>query len=92
MLGRVVADDEFVAMVDRAHGLRTEVAELGFTGSFEVDANVRARLYWSSKVPTVAMRHEALADAVHTLLNDRRLSASQAAQLEHAYFPPRGRT
>jgi len=84
----VVADDEFVAMVERAHRLRAEVAQLGFSGS-EVDANVRARLYWNPKVPTLAIGHEALADEVHTLLNDARLSASQAAQLEREYFPPR---
>jgi hypothetical protein len=84
----VVADDAFVTMVERAHQLRAEVAELGFSGS-EVDANVRARLYWNPKVPTLAIGHEALADEVHTLLNDSRLSASQAAQLEREYFPPR---
>jgi hypothetical protein len=90
MLARVVADDEFVAMVGRANGFRTEVAGLGFNGS-EVDANVRARLYWSPKVPVLAPGHQALANEIHELLNDPRLSAPQAAQLERAYFPPRGR-
>jgi hypothetical protein len=87
----MMADDEFVAMVERAHGLRAEVARLGFRGS-EVNANVKARLYWNPKVPPLAIGHEALADEVHTLLNDSRLSASQAAQLEREYFPTRGRT
>ena len=85
-----MADDEFVAMVERAHGLRAEVEKLGFH-SLEVDANVNARLYWNPKVPTLAMGHEALADEVHMLLNDPRLSAPQAAQLEREYFPLRQR-
>jgi hypothetical protein len=87
----VLADDEFVAMVERAHGLRAEVEKLGFR-SFEVDANVKARLYWNPKVPTLPLGHEGLADEVHALLNDPRLSAPQAAQLEREYFPPRART
>jgi hypothetical protein len=87
----VVADDEFVAMVERANGFRTEVASLGLSGS-EVDANVRARLYWSPKVPVLAAGHKALANEIHELLNDPRLSAPQAAQLEHEYFPLRRRT
>ena len=84
----MVADDEFVAMVERAHGLRLEVEKLGFRSS-DIDANVKARLYWNSRVPTVAFGHEALADEAHALLNDPRLSAPQAAQLEREYFPPR---
>jgi hypothetical protein len=84
----VLADDEFMAMVERAHGLRADVAKLGFSGS-EVDANVKARLYWNPKVPALAVGHEALANEVHTLLSDPRLSAPQAAQLEREYFPPR---
>ena len=90
MLGGVVADDEFVTMIERAQGLRIEVASLGYS-AYTVDANVRARLYWSSTIPPIAIDHEALADEIHTLLNDPRLSAPQAAQLELEYFPPRGR-
>jgi hypothetical protein len=88
MLAPVVQDDEFVRMVERANGFRTEVASLGFIGS-EIDANVRARLYWNSKIPELRVGHEALANDIHALLNDTRLSASQAAQLEREYFPPR---
>lgn len=75
-------------MVSRANGFRTEVASLGFGGS-EIDANVRARLYWNPKVPELTPGHEALANEIHALLNDSRLSAPQAAQLENEYFPPR---
>jgi hypothetical protein len=88
MLGLVVPDDEFVAMVERANGFRTEVADLGFSGS-EIDANVRARLYWNPKIPHLAASQEALANEIHALLDNSRLSASQAAQLEHEYFPKR---
>ena len=91
MLGTVVSDDEFVAMVSRANGFRAEVASLGFGGS-EIDAHVRARLYWNPRIPGLTAGHEALADEIHALLNDSRLSAPQAAQLEHEYFPLRGRT
>jgi hypothetical protein len=88
MLDVVVPDDEFVAMVSRANGFRDEVASLGFSGS-EIDAHVRARLYWNPKIPELTAGHEALANEIHALLNDSRLSAPQAAQLEHEFFPPR---
>jgi hypothetical protein len=85
MLDHVVQDDEFVAMVERANGFRTEVARLGFN---EIDANVRARLYWNATVPELSAGHEALANEIHALLSDTRLSAPQAAQLEREYFSP----
>lgn len=89
MLATVVPDDEFVAMVAVANRFRAEVKDLGMA-SFDVDSNVRARLYWNPKVPVLAVGHEALANQIHALLNDSRLSAPQAAQLEREYFPPRG--
>ncbi len=89
MLDVVVPDDEFVAMVAGAHRLRAEVSELGFSGS-EVDSNVRARLYWNPKVPDVPVGTEGLADEIHALLDNSRLSPQQAADLEREYFPPRG--
>jgi hypothetical protein len=86
MVAALVPDDEFVAMVSHANRFRTEVGKLGFS---EVDNNVRARLYWNPKIPELSAGHEALANEVHALLTDSRLSAPQAAQLERAYFPIR---
>jgi hypothetical protein len=85
----VVPDDEFVAMIDAANRFRTEVGELGMSG-YDIDSNVRARLYWNPKVPDVPVGKERLADEIHALLDNSRLSAAQAAQLEREYFPPRG--
>ena len=85
----MVPDDEFVAMIAAANRFRTEVGELGMSGS-DIDSNVRARLYWNPKVPDVPAGQEALADEIHELLGNSRLSAQQAAQLEREYFPPRG--
>ena len=76
-------------MVADANRLQAAVRELGMSGS-DVDANVRARLYWNPKVPDVPAGQEALADEIHALLGNSRLSAQQAAQLEREYFPPRG--
>ena len=84
----MIPNDEFGAMVARANRFRTEVGNLGFSGSV-IDANVRARLYWNPKVPELSAGHEALANEIHALLDDSKLSASQAAQLEREYFPPR---
>ncbi len=88
-LDPVVPDDEFVAMIAAANRLRTEVGELGMSGS-DIDSNVRARLYWNPKVPDVPVGKEGLADEIYALLDNSRLSAQQAADLEREYFPVRG--
>ncbi len=87
-LDLVVPDDEFVAMIAAANRLRAEVGELGMSGS-DIDSNVRARLYWNPRVPDVPVGKEGLADEIHALLDNSRLSAAQAAQLEREYFPVR---
>jgi len=84
----VIPDDEFVAMVADANRFRGEVIELGMSGSL-IDSNVRARLYWNPKIPAVPAGQERLADEIHALLDNSRLSAAQAAQLEREYFPVR---
>ncbi len=89
MLARVVPHDEFVALIAAANQFRTTVGELGMRGS-DVDSNVRARLYWNPKIPDPPMGQETLADEIYALLENSRLSAHQAAQLEREYFPPRG--
>jgi len=88
MLGFMVSDDEFVAMVTRANCFRTEVGNLGYSG-VTIDLNVRARLYWNPKIPELPAGHQALASEIHALLDNSRLSASQTAQLEREYFPLR---
>ena len=88
MLAVMVSDDEFVAMVEAANCFRTEVGNLGFSG-WSIDTNVRARLYWNPRVPELSAGHEALANEIHALLHNSRLSASQTAQLEREYFPLR---
>jgi hypothetical protein len=88
MLACVVPDDEFVAMVTAANRFRTEVGELGFN---DINANVRARLYWNPRIPELPAGQQALANEIYGLLGDSRLSASQTAQLEREYFPSRRR-
>ena len=75
-------------MVTGANRFRTEVGNLGYRGS-DIDGNVRARLYWNPKIPELGAGEQALANEIHALLDNSRLSASQAAQLEREYFPPR---
>ena len=75
-------------MVADANRLQAAVRELGMSGS-DVDANVRARLYWNPKVPDVPVGKEGLADEIYALLDNSRLSAQQAADLEREYFPVR---
>ncbi len=75
-------------MVADANRFRTEVGKLGMAGT-DIDSNVRARLYWNPKVQDLPVGQGALADEIHALLDDSRLSAAQAAQLEREYFPPR---
>ena len=58
-------------------------------GGDDVSANVRARLYWNATIPELSAAQQQLADEVHALLGNKRLSASQSAQLEREYFPIR---
>jgi hypothetical protein len=88
MLGLVVPPDEFVTMVADANRYRAAVRQLGTSGS-DIDANVRARLYWNPKVPTVLLFKDTPADEIYALLDGSRLTSAQAAQLEREYFAPR---
>ena len=88
MVTVLVPDDEFVAMVARANRFRAEVGKLW--NGFVVDSNVRARLYWNPTIPELPADQESLADEIHELLSNSKLSAQQTAQLEREYFPPRG--
>ena len=76
-------------MVADANRLRDAVREIGMGGA-DVDSYVRARLYWNPKIPDLPSSREELADEIHALLDNPRLSAPQAAELERGYFPPRG--
>ena len=76
-------------MVADANRLRDAVREIGMGGA-DVDSYVRARLYWNPKIPDLPSGREELADEIHALLDNPRLSAPQAAELERGYFPPRG--
>jgi hypothetical protein len=84
----MVPDDEFAGMVAHANRFRTDVRELGMS-SYDVNANVRARLYWNSTIPELSAAHQELANEILALLHNQRLSASQMAQLEREYFPVR---
>jgi hypothetical protein len=86
----VIPDDEFVTMVAAANHFRTEVGNVGFRGP-DIDSHVRARLYWNPKIPELMAGEQALANEIHALLSNPRLSASQTAQLEREYFPRRAR-
>jgi hypothetical protein len=79
-----VPNDEFETMLARARRFRKRVDELPMGGT-EIDANVRARLRAkpSSELPP---GQQALADEIHSLLDDLRLSAHQAAWIERAFF------
>ena len=88
MLALVITDDEFVTMVEAANCFRTEVWDLGMRGD-DINMNVRARLYWNPRIQALEAGHEALANEIHALLDNSKLSASQAATLEREYFPHR---
>jgi hypothetical protein len=77
----MVPEDEFAGMVVSANRLRTEVRDLA-TSSHDVNANIRAPLYWNSTIPELPPAHRHLADEILALLHNARFSASQMAQLE----------
>ena len=65
-------------MVADANRLRAVIGALGMSGS-EVDSNVRARLYWDSKVLQVPVGQEGLADEIHALLDTSSASTFRPA-------------
>ena len=84
-----IDDAPFQSLLEQVRELHRLSDELTRQNT-RIHANVRARLYWNPKVPDVPAGQEALADEIHELLGNSRLSAQQAAQLEREYFPPRG--
>jgi hypothetical protein len=87
----MLTDDEFVAIVGRAHQFRTDVANRG-SSSADINACVWDRLYWKPERCTLGAADLALANQIHRLLTDWRLSQPQALELEGEFFPSRGRT
>jgi hypothetical protein len=80
-----VPADEFETMLARMRGFRRRVDELGSVGGPIIDADVRAHRNLSPADYLPSPQRE-LAETIVALLEDPRLSALQAAQLERAFF------
>jgi hypothetical protein len=78
-------DDEFGTMLARVRSYRRRVDELGSVSGPVILGSVRDRRRWRPADYLPPAQRE-LADEIVGLLEDPRLSALQAAQLERAFF------
>jgi len=82
-----IDDVEFQSLLEQVRELHQLADELTHS-SARIHANVRARLNWSedAPAPTLPPDQGKLADEVLEVLEKRRLSSSQARQLQRAFF------
>ena len=76
---------QFQELLDQVRELHQLADELT-RSSTRIHENVRARLAWSQEPPTLPAEQRELADKIVELLEQRRLSSSQARQLQRAFF------
>jgi hypothetical protein len=84
---RVVAVDDvqFQALLEQVRELHQLADELT-RSSTRIHENVRARLSWAEEPPSLPSDQRELADKIVELLEQKRLSSSQARQLQRAFF------
>jgi hypothetical protein len=82
--GVAVEGAQFQSLLEQVRELHRLADEL--THSPRLHAHVRARLSWSTDVPSLPPDQLTLADEVVEMLGSPRLSSSQARELERAFF------
>jgi hypothetical protein len=78
----MLSDDELAALHAEAERFRLLVDDLDDDVGEGVRATVKARLMFYPNPPDAPKGQEGLADEIHSLLDDRRLTPSQSAALE----------
>lgn len=76
---------QFQELLDQVRELHQLADELT-RSSTRIHENVRARLSWSDEPPSLPAEQRELADKIVELLEQKRLSSSQARQLQRAFF------
>ena len=79
-----VDDAQFQTLLEQVRELH-ELTDALTHSSTRIHANVRARLTWNEP-PTLPAEQRELADEIVRLLEQTRLSPSQARQLQRAFF------
>ena len=80
-----IDDAEFQGLLEQVRELHQLADELTRTSGL-LHANVRARLNWSHEAPPLPPEQSKLADEVVEVLEQPRLSSSQARALQRAFF------
>jgi hypothetical protein len=80
-----IDDVQFQSLLEQVRELHKLADELTHS-STRIHENVRARLNWSQQPPVLPPEQMELADKIVELLEQRRLSSSQARQLQQAFF------
>lgn len=80
-----IDDEEFQSLLEQVRELHQLADELTHSKA-RIHANVRARLSWSQEAPALPPEQSKLADEVLEVLEQPRLSSSQARQLQRAFF------
>ena len=80
-----IDDVQFQALLEQVRELHQLADELT-RSSTRIHENVRARLRWSQEAPALPPEQRELADTIVELLEQKRLSSSQARQLQRAFF------
>jgi len=76
---------QFQTLLEQVRDLHQLADELTHSNA-RIHANVRARLSWDPLPPVLPREQREIADEVVGLLEQRRLSSSQARRLQRAFF------
>ena len=80
-----IDDVQFQTLLEQVRELHQLADELTHS-STRIHANVRARLNWDLQAPSLPPEQTKIADEIVELLEQTRLSSTQAQRLERAFF------
>jgi hypothetical protein len=80
-----IDDVQFQTLIEQVRDLHHLADELTRANA-RIHANVRARLNWDPHPPVLPREQREIADEIVGLLEQRRLSSSQARRLQQAFF------
>ena len=80
-----IDDAQFQTLLEQVRELHQLADELTNSNT-RIHANVRARLNWDPRPPTLPPEQRKIADEIVEVLGKPRLSSTQSRQLQRAFF------